>query len=93
MPYLKLHRDETETETETQPPQPLPFSTAPRRFRDAGEDGTPGEEGMDSIARVEQALNRVEGNFERLSEQVDELCEPIRMADWLDSEDDGPWAA
>jgi len=93
MPYLKLHRDETETETEIQPPQPLPFSTAQRRFRDAGEDGTHGEKGMDSIARVEQALNRVEGNFDRLSKQVDELYEPLRMADWLDAEDDGPWAA
>ncbi len=48
---------------------------------------------MDSIAQVELALSRVESTFESLSEQVDEICEPIRMADWLDSHDDGPYAA
>ena len=48
---------------------------------------------MDSIARVEAALEQVESKFESLNEQVEECCDPIRMADWLDEEDDGPWAA
>lgn len=87
MPYLKLSRDEPET----QAPQPLPFLSADRSWRGARVDD--GEERMDSIARVEEALSRVESTFESLSEQAQELCEPIRMADWLDSDDDGPWAA
>jgi len=48
---------------------------------------------MDSIKQVEQALSQVENNLESLSDQVDEYCAPIRMADWLDEHDDGPWAA
>lgn len=48
---------------------------------------------MDSIAQVEQALSRVENAFVSLSEQVDEVCEPISMADWIDDHDDGPYAA
>jgi len=89
MPYLKLSRDEPET----QAPQPLPFQSTDRSWRSARQDQDPGEDHMDSIARVEQALGRVESTFESLSEQVEEICEPIRMADWLDANDDGPWAA
>ena len=48
---------------------------------------------MDSIARVEEALSRVESTFENLSEQVDEACESFRMSDWLATDDDGPYAA
>tara|TARA_R110002072_G_scaffold42064_9_gene117757 strand:- start:34745 stop:35032 length:288 start_codon:yes stop_codon:yes gene_type:complete len=95
MPYLKLHRDEPET----QAPQPLPFDQDARNWsragRDAGSDQTDreGDEQMDSIAQVEQALSRVENAFVSLSEQVDEICEPISMADWIDDHDDGPYAA
>lgn len=48
---------------------------------------------MDSISQVELALNRVDNAFSSLSEQVDELCEPILMSDWTDSDNDGPYAA
>lgn len=48
---------------------------------------------MDSIAQVEQALSQVETGMKNLSDQVDEICEPIRMSDWLDTDDSGPWAA
>ena len=93
MPYLKLCRDEPETEA----PQPLPFDPSKRSWRSAGQssdDSHPnGEAKMDSIARVEAALEQVESKFESLNEQVEECCDPIRMADWLDEEDDGPWAA
>jgi len=87
MTYLKIHRDEPEI----QPPEPLPFDPSAKTWRSTSEPQ--GEQPMDSIAQVEQALGRVENTFERLSDQVDELCEPIRMADWLESDDDGPFAA
>ncbi len=91
MAYLKLHRDEPET----QAPPPLPFEPLTRTWRSTGTKTNEhaGEPPMDSIEQVEQALSRVESTFETLSEQVEELCEPIRMSDWLDSHDDGPWAA
>ena len=91
MPYLKLIRDEPET----QAPQPLPFPSSERPWRSAGSDAdhAHGEDQMDSIARVEEALNQVENTFGTLSEQVEEFCEPIRMADWLDADNDGPFAA
>ncbi|MDF1808338.1 MAG: hypothetical protein P1U42_01445 [Phycisphaerales bacterium] len=93
MPYLKLFREEVETEA----PQPLPFNASARSWRTASEAGhdsnCTGEVEMDSIARVEEALSRVESNFESLSEQVEEYCQPLRMSDWLDTDDDGPFAA
>jgi len=98
MPFLKLHRDEPETEA----PQPLPFDQDARNWgragRDAGAEQSEqavhaGDKPMDSIAQVEQALSRVENAFVSLSEQVDEVCEPISMADWIDDHDDGPYAA
>jgi len=89
MAYLKLFRDEPETLA----PEPLPFEGIERSWRSAGADHDSGEHPMDSIKQVEQALNQVEKNLETLTEQVDEYCEPIRMSDWLDTQDDGPWAA
>jgi len=91
MPYLKLTQDEPETEA----PQPLPFCSPEQPWRTAGSDAdhAHGDPKMDSIARVEEALNQVENTFENLSEQVEEFCEPIRMVDWLDADDDGPFAA
>ncbi len=91
MPYLKLFRDEPEAPA----PKPLPFDPSSRAGRSAGMTTTTdqGEAPMDSIAQVEEALSRVESNFKDLSEQVDEICEPIQMSDWLDSDDGGPWAA
>lgn len=88
MPYLKLHRDEPETEA----PQPFPFASSDQSWRSAGDESL-GDEPMDSIKQVEEALGRVERSFESLSEQVDEICEPIKMSDWLHGEDDGPFAA
>jgi hypothetical protein len=82
MSYLKLHRDEPETEA----PAPIPFNSPDRSWRNAGKE-------MDSIAQVEQALADVDRNFSSLSEQVNELPEPIRMSDWMDDDDDGPYAA
>lgn len=91
MLYLKLCRDELETE----PPAPIPFSSAAGSWRSAGNsaDAPTGESRMDSIAQVELAMKRVDTVFGSLSEQVDDLCEPIRMSDWTDSDDDGPYAA
>ena len=91
MPYLKLHRDEPETLA----PQPLSFLDASSTWRTTGASVSTEEREvpLDSIAQVELALSRVESTFESLNEQVDELCEPIRMADWLANDDDGPWAA
>ena len=89
MSYLKLSRDEPEAIA----PEPLPFEPIERSWRSAGADQDPGEQPMDSIKQVEQALSQVDKNLESLSEQVDEYCAPIRMADWLDEHDDGPWAA
>jgi len=86
MPYLKLCRDEPEHET----PPTLPFRSA-RSAEKSGDTRSGGH--MDSITQAEVALRRVEETFDRLSGQVEEFCEPIRMADWLESEDDGPWAA
>lgn len=88
MPYLKLFRDEPETEA----PAPIPFRSPDRNWREAGEP-TQGPQPMDSIAQVEQALGRVENIFEDLSRQADAYCEPIRLSDWIDDDDDGPWAA
>lgn len=87
MPYLKLHRDEPEQE----PPAPIPFRSPDRTWRNAGEDNQ--TDRADSIERVEQALADVENRFDNLREQVNELTEPIQMADWVDDDDDGPWAA
>lgn len=91
MPYLKLHRDEIET----LPPEPLPFTGLDASWRSAGNHADDDSQGdtMDSIARVEEALSRVESTFESLSEQVEEYCEPIRMSDWIEDHDDGPYAA
>jgi len=89
MSYLKLFRDEPEI----QAPQPLPFPSPEQSWRDAGKDDSRGEDQMDSITRVEEALSQVESTFEDLSEQVEDFCQPIRMADWLDEQDDGPYAA
>ena len=91
LPYLKLHRDEIESH----PPEPLPFSGIDSSWRSAGHHADDDSQGdtMDSIARVEEALSRVESTFESLSEQVDEVCESFRMSDWLATEDDGPYAA
>ncbi len=99
MTNLKLHRDETESQSPA--PAPIPFDQAAGSWRQTEDladlshtpEGEQGEEAMDSIKRVEEALNRVENTFESLSEQVEEYCEPIRLADWLNNEDDGPWAA
>ncbi|MFG0298131.1 MAG: hypothetical protein ACF8K1_00810 [Phycisphaerales bacterium JB047] len=82
MPHLKLHRDEPEQE----PPAPLPFTRPDRSWRSAGEDG------IDSIKRVENALADVESKFDELQRLADET-EPLRMSDWIDDDDDGPWAA
>jgi hypothetical protein len=86
MSYLKLHRDEPE---QPDPPAPIPFRSPDRTWRNAGTDE------MDSIARVEQALARVENNFDALKEHADELDASFRMAEWMnnDDDDDGPWAA
>jgi hypothetical protein len=95
MTYLKLFRDEPETEA----PQPIPFRSSDRTWRstDAQDHSTDrngeGTDSMDSITRVENALQQVENVFENLTEQVNEYCEPIRMADWLEENDDGPYAA
>lgn len=90
MPYLKLCRDEPEAPA----PKPLPFAPSSRVGRSAGMMETDtGEAPMDSIAQVEQALSQVETGMKNLSDQVDEICEPIRMSDWLDTDDGGPWAA
>lgn len=82
MSNLRLHRDEPEQE----PPAPLPFSSPDRSWRQ-----TDGQQ-PDSIEQVEQALADVENRFERLRQMTDEI-EPIRMSEWLDEDDDGPWAA
>lgn len=86
MSYLKLHRDEPE---QPDPPAPIPFRSPDRTWRSAGTNE------MDSIARVEQALARVENNFDALKEHADELDASFRMAEWMntDDDDDGPWAA
>ncbi len=86
MSYLKLHRDEPE---QPDPPAPIPFRSPDRTWRSAGTDE------MDSIARVEQALARVENNFDALKEHADKLDESFRMAEWMsnDDDDDGPSAA
>ena len=93
MAYLKIHRDEPEVEA----PEPLSFERAQSTWRSTEDhghrDGEEGSDRMDSIKQVEEALGQVEGLMSDLSEQVDEICEPIRMADWLDDHDDGPWAA
>ena len=95
MPYLKLSRDEQETPA----PQPLPFDSSAKTWKTAGQgnenrhENAQGDSQMDSIARVEQALDRVESTFESLSDQVDELCEPILISDWLIADDDDPCAA
>jgi len=88
MPYLKLHRDEPEAEA----PQPLPFDPSGQSWRSTDDTSLEGDH-MDSIQQVEEALGRVERSFESLSEQVDEICEPIKMSDWLVGEDDEPYAA
>jgi hypothetical protein len=84
MSYLKLHRDEPEHE----PPAPIPFQRPDRTWR-----GTDADQSIDSIRQVENALSDVESKFDRLREQAKELTEPIRMADWMDEDDDGPYAA
>lgn len=86
MSYLKLHRDEPE---QPDPPAPIPFRSPDRTWRSAGTDE------MDSIARVEQALARVENNFDALKEHADKLDASFRMAEWMsnDDDDDGPSAA
>ncbi len=89
MSYLKLFRDEPEPLA----PEPLPFGPIDRSWRSSGAEHNPGAYPMDSIEQVEQALNQVEKNLETLTGQVEEYCEPIRMSDWLDTQDDGPWAA
>ena len=89
MAYLKLHRDEPE---QPDPPAPIPFRSPDRTWRQAGGEQQGAPE-MDSITRVEQALSRVEGKFDELKEQADELCEPIQISRWVDDDDDGPWAA
>ncbi len=89
MPFLKLCKDEIEPEA----PQPIPFQSPDRSWRTTDADDSTKDEPMDSIARVEEALNRVENTFDKLSEQIDEFCEPIRMSDWIDDDDDGPYAA
>jgi len=88
MPYLKLHREDHEPEA----PQPIPFRSLDRSWRQAGqpEKDSPS---MDSINQVEKALLSVERNLDELSRQVEEHTEPLRIAEWLDEDDDGPWAA
>lgn len=81
MSNLRLHRDEPEQE----PPAPLPFGSPDRSWRRTDEQ-------PDSIEQVERALANVESRFEQLRKMADEI-EPIRMSEWLDDDDDGPWAA
>lgn len=82
MPDLRLHRDEPETD----PPAPLPFRSPDRSWRQAGTS-------EDSIKRVEQALSDVENKFAQLRELADELTDPIPLSEWLNNDDDDPWAA
>ncbi len=90
MSYLKLFRDEPETLA----PEPLPFEPIKRAWMSTRADHhDSGDRPMESITQVEQALSQVERNLETLAGQVEECCEPIRMSDWLDAQDDGPWAA
>ncbi len=90
MPILKLHSYEPETE----PPAPLPFQSPDQSWRTAERTDEPGEEPMDSIARVEQALAGIDSKLEQLSEQADEYFEPIQLSHWISpNDDDGPHAA
>ncbi len=91
MAYLKIHRDEPETEA----PAPLSFERAQSSWRstDRQADDDQGSPAMDSIRNVELALGRVDDLMEDLSEQVEELCEPMQISDWMPDENEGPWVA